>query len=199
MAVIETVLAIPVLLALLQGRKKKQRKGRSSTSVGPILGGGTNTTPGTPGSTGHSFVSGELEGTIQIGGTGDPSERYLPESYRMILDPSCEKMAVRLRKWDYDKWITNRYWELRHAGWTDPVEMTADILSMDSPQCEWPPRADSSDLVKAIWDWLFPGVEFYYQAEIGGTLKDYKWGPMPSVIPLVVWANPEREFSGIPE
>jgi hypothetical protein len=195
MAIIEAALAIPILLAMLRGGKKKRKRRSAATSrVGQL--GHTSGLPTTPSG---EVVPGEIEGTFHVGGTGDPNERYLPESYRLILDEDCKKMAVRIRIFYYDRWITSRYWELRKAGWTDPVEMAVDILSMDSPHCAWPPRADSSDVAKSIWDWLFPGIEFYYKAEIDGTLKDYKFGPMPGVIPLVVWANPEREFSGAEE
>lgn len=196
MAVIETVLVIPILLAMLRGGKKR-RKRRSVTS-GPASDlGVSGEAPGAASAAGWpEVVPGEIPGTIHAGGTGDPEERYLPESHRLTLDSSCSKMAVRLRPWDYDKWITMRYWDLRNAGWTDPLEIAVDILSMDSPHCEWPPREDSSDIAKYIWAWLSPGIEFYYRAEIGGNLKDYKWEPMPGVIPVVMWANPERDFSG---
>ena len=200
MAVVETALIIPILLAMLRGGKKRRKRRSATTGLTGGTGAAGGMPPGNltglPTGPGGDITPGEIEGTFHTGGTGDPTERYLPESHRLILNENCEKMAVRLRVWDYDKWITGRYWELRKAGWTNPVEMSVDILSMDSPHCEWPPRADSSDAAKYIWDWLFPGIEFYYKAEVDGTLKDYKFGPMPGVIPLVVWANPERDFSG---
>lgn len=201
MAAIETALVLPILFAVL-GRRKKKRKSQSKKSMfeTPEASEFSHFTPaqyadeaGVPANE-QGLVPGEIPGTVQIGGTGDARERYLPESHRLILAENCETMAVRVRIWDYDKWITSRYWQLRDAGWEDPVAMTADILNMDSPHCLWPPNENSSDLAKTIWAWLYPGVKFYYQAEIHGTLGEYKWEPMPSVIPVVVWANPEREF-----
>lgn len=179
MAIIEAAIVIPFLLALFRGKKKGSKRGSSksdSDSDFHLPGGG-------------DLVPGENEGTWHVGGTGDPQERFLPESHRLILDNSCGKMAVRIRIWDYDKWITGRYWELRHAGWEDPEAMTVDILEMDSPHCQWPPGPGSSELQRQLWNWLYPGVRFFYEAEISGTLNDYKWEPMPSIIPLVVWAT----------
>ena len=192
-AIIEAAIAIPILLALFRGKKKGSKRGSSKSASSSD----SNSASGSGSASGSDFqlpgdsalVPGENEGTWHVGGTGDPQERFLPESHRLILDSSCAKMAVRIRIWDYDKWITGRYWELRHAGWEDPEAMTVDILEMDSPHCQWPPGPGSSELQQHIWNWLYPGVRFFYEAEISGTLKDYKWEPMPSIVPLVVWAG----------
>lgn len=102
-----------------------------------------------------------------------PPEPPLPESDRMLFDDGCNDLIVRVRSSSYDVRITDRYWQLRSEGYSDPADLAVGILSMDAPQCTWPPTAESSLRAKRVWDLVYPAVDIYRQMEAAGTLGDY--------------------------
>lgn len=102
-----------------------------------------------------------------------PFEDERPESDRMVFDDSCQDLMVRVQAAEYDLRITDAYWTLRQEGYDDPEEITAEILTMDAPQCTWPPVPDSSLRSKQIWDLIFPAVELYWNLEKDGQLDEF--------------------------
>ncbi len=122
------VLLIPAVLLLMGGKRR---------------GGGVPAGP-----YGFSWETRDVEDDLDV-----QEEEGLPLSDRMLLNATCDGPAAKAIKWRYDMRITAYYWYLRSKeGVDDPEVLTAEILALDSPHCQWPPAPDASEWQHIIWD-----------------------------------------------
>lgn len=93
-------------------------------------------------------------------GTGD-----MPVSDQMLFNSNCTALIVRVDMEAYDQRITEMYWNLRRSGYCSPVDIAAEILRADAPQCAWPATDASSEQAKIIWQGTLEAVTTYMTME----------------------------------
>jgi len=156
-------------------------------------GGGGGPDTGGAGSTTEAVYSGGWASQDESAGLSDQREGGLPLSDRMRLNANCDGPAAKTVKWRYDIRLTNYFWHLWDKGERDPVLLTMELLTLDAPQCEWPPDVGASEWADIIWDGTFAAVSNYVGHIEAGTLSEYGYDLSDphegmGVKPLVVWA-----------
>ena len=105
----------------------------------------------------------------------EPGPDQLPIDNRMLFDPTCYDLIVRVNAPEYDARITTAYWALRQEGMNDPVAIAAELLRMDAPQCAWPARPGvSSPQAVAIWEGTVAAVVNYHELAESGQLGQFE-------------------------
>lgn len=190
-----------VLVAGVGARLWRWHKGRASplatSSQTPPTpnsgGGGGGGVPSSEPAKAESVYGGGWASQDEAAGLSSQREDGLPLSDRMLLTPNCDGPAAKAVKWRYDIRLTNHFWALWEDGMRDAVLITMELLSYDSPHCEWPPDVNAPEWADIIWDGTFAAVAHYIARIEDGTLSEMGYDAHDPhegmhVKPLVVWA-----------
>lgn len=105
----------------------------------------------------------------------DPGPDQLPVSNQLRFDPECFELTHMINSREYDARITTAYWSLRQQGMNNPVQITAELLRMDAPQCAWPAVPGvSSPMAVEIWNGTLAAVVNYHELAESGQLGQFE-------------------------